>query len=250
MEPILSTPAPNAGLPLALDHLVVAARTLDEGEAWLRARLGRSLVAGGAHPGFGTHNQLLGLGAGAGCYLELIAPDPQQPAASRVLFGLDEPAVAASLAQAPLVLHAVFRVLAPARLATVLPLLAYDPGTVTRMTRGALAWDITIPPGCRLRGNGLLPTLIDWGTTAHPSTRLPDCGVRLAALRLAGPEPVIAEFPLQAAPAVQSVSREAPAADSIKLELACEPCSTISAEFLVDGQRIIIRSCLPLRNLA
>lgn len=96
MGTILSTPDPHGRLPIALDHLVVAARTLDEGEAWLTERLGRPLCGGGTHRGFGTHNRLLSLGPD--CYLELIARDPLQPGASRVLFGLDQPAVAASIA--------------------------------------------------------------------------------------------------------------------------------------------------------
>ena len=65
MDSILSTAAQKPAVPLALDHLVVAARTLDEGEAWLKTRLRRDLVPGGAHPGFGTHNRLLRLDEGA-----------------------------------------------------------------------------------------------------------------------------------------------------------------------------------------
>ena len=61
---------------VCLDHLVVAARTLGEGAAWLEARLGVSLQPGGRHAHFGTHNRLLGLGD---CYLEVIAVDPDAP---------------------------------------------------------------------------------------------------------------------------------------------------------------------------
>ena len=34
---------------IALDHLVVAARTLDEGAAWVEARLGVPMGPGGKH---------------------------------------------------------------------------------------------------------------------------------------------------------------------------------------------------------
>ena len=44
---------------------------------------------GGAHPGLGTHNALLSLGHHS--YLEIIAPDPNQPTPPRPRpFGLDE----------------------------------------------------------------------------------------------------------------------------------------------------------------
>ena len=195
------------------------------------------MAVGGSHPGFGTHNRLLRLGAD--CYLELIARDPEQPEASRVLFGLDQEPVARALAGSPHLLHAVFRVTQPASLAAVLPQLAYDPGALTRMTRGQLAWDITVPRDGHPDGNGLLPTLIDWGATAHPCTRLPDSGVVLEALRFEGPSAVIARFPACEARGTQ-----------IKLALRQAPCSTISADFVVADKRIIIQSRLPVRGLA
>ena len=44
---------------LALDHLVVAARTLEEGVAWVESRLGIAMGPGGKHAAMGTHNRLL-----------------------------------------------------------------------------------------------------------------------------------------------------------------------------------------------
>ena len=234
MDAILSTAAHKPAVPLVLDHLVVAARTLDEGAAWLQARLRRDLVAGGAHPGFGTHNRLLRLGDD--CYLELIAADPAQKT-PRLLFGLEQAAVARALAEQPVLLHTVFRVVAPATLADVLPRLDYDPGVPTAMSRGELHWQITIPPG-QLAGDGLLPTIIDWGDTHHPWTRLPDSGVALAAMHLRGPAAAMAAFPR---PARQG---------RIQPTLAIGSRPELRAEFVVDGATIIIESCLPLRNLA
>lgn len=37
-----------------LDHLVIAARNLEEGRAWLEGRLGVSMQPGGEHASFGT----------------------------------------------------------------------------------------------------------------------------------------------------------------------------------------------------
>lgn len=50
---------------LALDHLVVAARTLEEGARWLEARTGVPTAPGGRHALMGTHNRLLSPGAAA-----------------------------------------------------------------------------------------------------------------------------------------------------------------------------------------
>jgi hypothetical protein len=42
-----------------VDHVVVAARSLQEGVAWCEQTLGVSPGPGGEHPLFGTHNRLL-----------------------------------------------------------------------------------------------------------------------------------------------------------------------------------------------
>ncbi|MBA85319.1 VOC family protein [Thalassobius sp. S69A] len=60
---------------LELDHLAVAARTLDEGRAYVERALGLRVQPGGRHGRYGTHNLLAGLEDGL--YLEVIAIDPQ-----------------------------------------------------------------------------------------------------------------------------------------------------------------------------
>ena len=42
-----------------IDHLVVAASSLDQGVAWCEATLGVTPGPGGEHPLMGTHNRLL-----------------------------------------------------------------------------------------------------------------------------------------------------------------------------------------------
>jgi hypothetical protein len=49
---------------IRLDHLVVAARSLDEGAQYVADTLGVTPADGGRHPGMGTHNRLLGLWGG------------------------------------------------------------------------------------------------------------------------------------------------------------------------------------------
>ena len=157
---------------LELDHLVLGAASLADGASALAARLGVEPDAGGRHEGFGTHNRLLSLGRQT--YLELIAPDPGQPAPARPRpFGLDEPAIAERVAARPRLLAYVVRTddIGAAREALGLP-----PGGATDMRRGALKWRISLPVAGQPAGT---PILIEWGDTPIPSSTLPDRGLRL-----------------------------------------------------------------------
>ena len=165
-----------------LDHLVIGARTLAEGAAFIQQHLGAKPQKGGKHPGFGTHNMLLGLGRG--CYLEIIAPDPDQPEPAHPRpFDLDDPSVRPMLEAEPRLLAWVART--PA-LDAVVARLGHRAGTVQEMRRGELHWRMAFPPQ-RLDMDNIIPALIQW-TGEGASARLTDSHCRLVALEAEHPE--------------------------------------------------------------
>lgn len=183
----------------AIDHLVIAAATLEEGVTWCEQTLGVSPGPGGAHALFGTHNRLLRLQAETGepCYLEIIAIDPattpQRAAPLARWFDMDRPALQAQLRdQGPQLIHWVLRV--PDLDATLNAWrgLGLDRGSALTASRptpqGLLQWRISVrDDGQRLMG-GALPTLIQWGEV-HPCDAMPDSGLTLTALTLHATDP-------------------------------------------------------------
>ena len=152
----------------ALDHVVLAAETLEEGENYVQGRLGVDLEAGGEHSLFGTHNRLLGLGD---CYFEVIARNPSAAPAKRSLwFDLER------FSGPPRVITWVCQTSDMVRALSELP---YNPGPVKTVTREDLIWDLTIAEDGRLAMDGTAPSIIDWKSILSPTHRLPDVGCRL-----------------------------------------------------------------------
>jgi len=167
-----------------VDHVVYGVEVLGDGADELAERLGVRPAAGGTHVGRGTHNALLGLGGGA--YLEVIALDPDQPRPAGPLpFALDRLRLPRLVGWAS---RAVDIEGQRARAAA----LGHDPGEVLGMSRRRpdgllLEWRLT-------RGGTpdpdllVVPFLIDWGASPHPSESAP-AGVQLAELRAEHPDP-------------------------------------------------------------
>jgi glyoxalase-like protein len=168
-----------------LDHLVVAAATLDQGEDHLESLLGARPQRGGKHVAMGTHNSVLKLGPRT--YLELIAIDPEGQAPTRTRwFAMDTAAMRAALVERPRLIHWVARTddIEAARRASPI-----DLGSAHPVERGAFRWRITIPDDGHLPGDGIVPTLLQWDVVQHPADEMPDSDVQLAALAGAHPEP-------------------------------------------------------------
>ncbi|MBA3625498.1 MAG: VOC family protein, partial [Methylibium sp.] len=143
-----------------LDHLVVAAQTLEEGVAWCEATLGIAPGPGGRHPLMGTHNRLFSIASAAfpKAYLEIIAIDPAACALGRARwFGLDTAALHAT----PRLLHFVVRtpdIRAACRRLAAMGEDVGTPGAASRATpQGELHWQISVRDDGGLPHGGALP---------------------------------------------------------------------------------------------
>ena len=167
----------------SLDHLVYAAPDLDAATREFAAATGVDPAEGGRHLGRGTRNVLVGLGGTS--YLEIIGPDPANPADPGVAmpFGLDTldrpRLVTWAVHPADLEAAAAASAAAGADLGQVWPLSRRTPA-------GALLeWRLASRHPEPL--DGVTPFLIDWGATPHPAPALPRLALR--GLRATHPDP-------------------------------------------------------------
>lgn len=176
-----------------VDHLVVAAATLDDGVRWCESVLGVAPGPGGRHALMGTHNRLLSIAGAAfpDAYLELIAVDPDATLPlRRRWFGLDDASLQRSLRErGPRLLHVVARTTQLELQQAGLAALGLDVGVAVAMRRetpqGPLGWRIVVRDDGALLLGGMLPTLIEW-QGRHPAAAMPASGVVLEALALHG----------------------------------------------------------------
>ena len=160
-----------------IDHLAVAAASLEEGAEAVEAALGVRLSPGGSHPLMSTHNRLLGLGD---LYLEVIAVDPAAtPPAHPRWFRLDR------FTGAPRLTNWVAAV---DDLDTALAVAPGGAGRAVELARGDLRWRMGVPDDGCLPFDDACPALIQWMGDTHPAQRLPDAGVRLRRLVVAHPQ--------------------------------------------------------------
>jgi hypothetical protein len=151
-------------IPPFLDHLVLATPDLAATLAEFTRRTGVEPAPGGVHVGRGTRNHLVALGGSS--YLEIIGPDPEQAAPGR-----PRPFASLGLTTARTLTWAI----APPDLdaaITAARAQGYDPGPAKPMSRRRpdgtlLRWRLT--DGEDADPSGLVPFLIDWGDSPHPT---------------------------------------------------------------------------------
>ena len=195
MKTILTPAAHTAHI----DHLVVAAASLQQGVEWCEATLGITPGPGGEHPLMGTHNRLFSITTPdyPNAYFEIIAIHSGAPCArptgTRRWFDLDSPDLQEKIAHyGPRLVHFVASSANAAASAAALSRLALDRGELLAASRstpqGLLSWKITVRPDGQRLFYGALPTLIEWGGI-HPSQAMAPSGVTLQSLQAHHPRP-------------------------------------------------------------
>ncbi|MDO9403166.1 MAG: VOC family protein [Polaromonas sp.] len=182
-----------------IDHLVVAAASLDAGVDWCEQTLGVTPGTGGEHALMGTHNRLLKCaGPGfASTYLEIIAIRPGAPClrpdGARRWFDLDDAELQARLQQrGPQLVHVVARTANAKATVRALTAIGLARGPLIEASRptpaGLLSWQISVREDGQRLFYGALPTLIQWGDV-HPADSMPEAGIALSALQVFHPRP-------------------------------------------------------------
>jgi hypothetical protein len=204
---MVTTPETRTERMTKLDHLVWAVPQLEPAVDQLREQWGCTVLPGGRHPRWGTWNALVPLRSRS--YLEIIAPHPEPPVSGGRVFDLD------ALREPRLVTWAVrprerpggMTAPSPAEVSGGLGTLVervrkagVELGEVSRGARRTadgrrLEWFLSDPFATRL--GGVVPFLIAWGETPHPSGDGPS-EVVLRSLELFHPDPAAVEGALLA----------------------------------------------------
>ena len=163
-----------------LDHLLLGIDDLDRGVDWVEQKTGVRAAFGGVHPGRGTRNALLALGPD--CYLEIIAPDPQQnsPTWFSEILTFKQPRLLTWATHT-----ADLEGLATRAVAAGIQIDGPHDGARSRPDGRTLSWKLF---HLRDHHGGLLPFLIEWGHgSIHPATDAPR-GCRLIDFRAESPD--------------------------------------------------------------
>jgi hypothetical protein len=174
---------------IKLDHIVVGARTLEQGIHYVKEVLGAEPYGGGRHLEQGTHNKVLRLGDDV--YLEVLAPDPASTI-KPAWFSLADKAMLESLAKRP---RLVAYVAQTDDLAALLEHTRY-PLEAKPAQRDSLRWQFGFSVDGNVLADGLLPYCIQWESN-HPAWTMNDSGCSLVRLQGFHPEPASIQQMLQ-----------------------------------------------------
>jgi hypothetical protein len=176
-----------------IDHLVIAAHSLDQGVQWCESTLGVAPGPGGRHTFMGTHNRLLRISSDVypRAYFEIIAVDPTAPTPERKRwFDLDDEVLQWQIRLGPRLVHFVASTADAASALAALRQLGIERGSLLHAQRpradGMLSWRISVRADGQRLFYGGLPTLIEWDA-AHPADSMPACGVTLQSLHVSHP---------------------------------------------------------------
>ena len=175
-----------------IDHLVIAATTLDEGVAWCERTLGITPGAGGKHSVMGTHNRLFSIVSPAypTAYFEIIAIDKGAfrtgNMGAKRWFDLDSEELQKRVQRTgPQLIHFVASTQHAVPAVQALTALGIERGGLLCASRdtphGVLSWQITVRHDGQRLMNGTLPSLIEWGNV-HPTQHMAASGVTLQSL--------------------------------------------------------------------
>jgi hypothetical protein len=172
-----------------LDHLVWAARDLEEAVQQLYERSGVRAQPGGQHPELGTHNALARIGTRT--YLEVLAPDPRLPAGTlaRQLAALPSPALLMWAARTRDAAATAASAQSEGYGAAVIP------GRRTGVDGEELRWTNVFVS--RHGAGTLVPFFIQWHGARHPALHAPD-GMRLTSFSIETSHPESLRLVLEA----------------------------------------------------
>ena len=187
-----------------IDHLVIVAKSLEQGVQWCEDTLGITPGPGGEHTLYGTHNRLFKVASPANpmAYVEIIAIDPKAVRPKRACptrwFDMDNPALQKAVAKEPRLVHFVVNTpdIRAARMAIRMQGIDRGPAISAsrRTNRGTLNWQISVRADGQRLFDGCMPTLIQWGKPEatdplklHPRNTLPRSGVTLQSLEVIHP---------------------------------------------------------------
>ncbi|MEM6583280.1 MAG: VOC family protein [Pseudomonadota bacterium] len=220
-----------------VDHLVFGSPDLQQGIEQVQNLLGVPARYGGSHPGLGTHMALIPLGSQ--CYLEIIAPDPDQSAfKGERPFGLDKvdsPRLLTWVASRPGLQQYVDQVRAGG-------LHMLDAISLSRRTGQGqlLEWQMSFLDDIEPELMAVLPMFIDWGESPHPGSTS-DGVARLERLELLHPDTVSLR----------------PIIETLELNVTLLPASAVAIQAVIDcpkGTVVLASECgytagaIPLHN--
>ena len=194
-------------MPIQIDHLVVAATSLEQGVQWCEALFGITPALGGEHALFGTHNRLFKIATPkfSMAYFEIIAINPAAVRSKKTTtlhphrwFDLDNPELQKSISKEPRLIHFVASTpdIKAARMALRMEGIDRGPAihAERQTSKGLLHWQISVRADGQRLFDGALPTLIQWGKPdateplrLHPRNTLPRSGVTLQSIDITHP---------------------------------------------------------------